>query len=113
MKKRQFSVKNDFSEFPGPRFKKIGDWSGELFRDDYLIPLIKSLDDDEILVINLDGTKGLGSSFLDESFGGAVRKGYGSYVPRLEFISTSDPSVIVEIDSYIQAELNRSQKKSK
>lgn len=62
----------DFSRFPGGRHRNLGKFSGEEFRDDHLVPALKS--GDEVTVV-LDGTAGYGSSFLEEAFGGLIRVG--------------------------------------
>lgn len=64
-------VKNDLSEFPGGRFKVHGEFSGELFRDEHLVPALKNF---ERVVVVLDGTAGYAGSFLEEAFGGLVRE---------------------------------------
>ena len=63
----------DFAKFPGPRYKDLGKYSGEEFRDDLLIPAISEKNSN--LIVDLDGVFGYGSSFLEEAFGGLVRKG--------------------------------------
>ena len=68
----QLSIARKFSEFPAGRNKGDGPYSGELFRENYLIPLLK--DPNIIIEVDLDGTLGYGSSFLEEAFGGLVRK---------------------------------------
>ncbi|MEZ8169315.1 MULTISPECIES: STAS-like domain-containing protein [Vibrio] len=90
----------DFSVFPGPRFIDLGDFSGEEFRDSVLIPALEKSN----VVVNLDGVFGFGSSFLEEVFGGLVRKG----IPREKVIfvrnnlvSNDDPSLLSEIHEYI------------
>lgn len=60
----------DFSRTPGARYRHLGKASGEEFRDDILIPAIEK---DSNLIVNLDGVRGYGSSFLDEAFAGLVR----------------------------------------
>lgn len=60
----------DFSTTPGARYRHLGKASGEEFRDDVLVP---ALERDKSLIVNLDGVRGYGSSFLDEAFGGLVR----------------------------------------
>lgn len=64
-------VKN-FSVTPGARYRHLGKASGEEFRDDVLVPRLQQ---DPELIVNLDGVRGYGSSFLDEAFGGLVRLG--------------------------------------
>ena len=71
------SIAKDFSKTPGVRFPSEGNYSGEEFRDKILIPKLKeALENHDKLLIDMDGTSGLGPSFLDESFGGLIRKGY-------------------------------------
>ena len=72
-------------EYQGPRSRILGANSGEEFRDDYLIPWLQSLLEGESAIIDFQGTKVYMSSFLEESFGGAVRKGFGDKVSKLEF----------------------------
>lgn len=95
------TVSEDFSKFPFGRSRKDGAHSGEAFRDDHLIPALKAYD--QITVV-LDGTAGLGSSFLEESFGGLVRNGYSSdlILKRINFVSNDDPSYIEEIIGYLK-----------
>ena len=68
-------VVKDFTDTPGARYKSQGSFSGEEFRDDTLYPkFIESLKENKVLTVNLDGGYGYGSSFLEESFGGLVRR---------------------------------------
>lgn len=93
----------DFTQFPGARFKQLGPFSGEEFRDDYLLPAIEKYDSD--VQINLDGVFGYGSSFLEEIFGGAVRKGCSKETIRAivnNLVSDDDPDLIDEIDEYVK-----------
>lgn len=54
-----------FSPTPGPRYRSEGDYSGQEFRETILEPAIKSaLMKKEVLVVDLDGTAGYGTSFL-------------------------------------------------
>jgi STAS-like domain of unknown function (DUF4325) len=95
------NVAKEFTRFPSGRFKKNGDTSGEGFRERFLEePIHKG----EAITVELDGTIGYGSSFLEEAFGGLVRalqiraeelKG------KLHLIS-SDPSLLEEINGYIE-----------
>jgi hypothetical protein len=68
----KLSVARAFSEFPAGRHPDDGPYSGERFREEFLVPNLKS--DDSILEVDLDGTMGYGSSFLEEAFGGLVRE---------------------------------------
>lgn len=65
----------DFSDVPGARFIRQGDNSAELFRDTILVPkLIEAVYNDVTLEVNLDGTAGCCASFLEEVFGGLIRR---------------------------------------
>jgi hypothetical protein len=72
MATKTIRIKQDFTEFPGGRYREDGDFSGEQFRDDVLIPALNTHDR---VVVFLDGTAGYPSSFLEEAFGGLVRRG--------------------------------------
>jgi len=68
-------IAKDFSDTPGPRYSKEGDFPGELFRKEVLLPKLKeAIELDVKLIVNLDGTEGYASSFLEESFAGLVSK---------------------------------------
>lgn len=63
----------DFTEYPGPRYQRQGASSGE----EYYITVLNSAFAEcyrrkENLEVNLDGTAGYPSSFLDEAFGELV-----------------------------------------
>lgn len=103
MKKRILRVA-DFTKYPGPRFESLGPNSGELFRDNFLIPAAM---DNNVVEVDLDGVFGYGSSFLEEVFGGLIRKGLridivDSIVENL--ISKDDPELILEIKEYVDDE---------
>jgi hypothetical protein len=60
---------------PGGRFKSDGPFSGEWFRDEILCPALRqAIEVGEHLSVELGGTSGYGSSFLEEAFGGLIRK---------------------------------------
>ncbi len=90
----------DFSRYPAGRYVKDGPYSGERFREEYLRPV---LDKSEQVIIELDGTRGYGSSFLEEAFGGLVRCGYSVEKVKSAFeLRSSDSSLIEEIMDYIE-----------
>lgn len=90
----------DFSKYPGPRYESLGENSGERFRDSFLIPAI--VENDEICV-DFDGVFGYGSSFLEEAFGGLVRKGISrNKIESLKKnLKSQDESIVNEVISYI------------
>ena len=66
------NIAKDFSDVPLGRYPGDGNFSGERFREELLRPALQKGN----VAVNIDGTEGYGSSFLDEAFGGLVRKGY-------------------------------------
>lgn len=66
----KIKVAKDFSKTPGARFKNDGSNSGEEFYEKILKPkYIEALKKKEKLSVDLDGTHGYASSFLNEAFG--------------------------------------------
>jgi len=55
------------------RYPTDGAFNGETFREDKLVPMLRENDVVEVII---DDAEGYGSSFLEEAFGGLVRKGY-------------------------------------
>jgi hypothetical protein len=97
MTKMTFSVAKDFSAFPGPRRSVQGLFSGEALRK-LLARRLRAHPGG--MTINLDGTRGYGSSFLDEAFGGLIRSENfpkAEILNRLQFISKLDPTYVDEI----------------
>jgi len=75
MEKFAIDIAKDFSDKLGGRWIKVGPFSGEEFYKTILKSKYESaLKENEKLHIYLDGTKGYGSSFLDQSFGELARK---------------------------------------
>lgn len=64
-------IANDFSPSPIGRYRTDSETSGEAFRVDLLAPALRNFDH---VIVDLDGTDGYGSSFLEEAFGGLVRE---------------------------------------
>jgi len=95
------NVTTDFSVCPGPRHISEGKFSGEQFRLSFLVPSLNKLAKGTKLTINLDGGTGYGCGFLEAAFGGLIRDGYKT--DDIVFISTEQPSLIKEINGYIEA----------
>jgi hypothetical protein len=95
------NIATDFTRYPAGRYAKYGNASGETFRETLLVPMLQK---GEQLKIVLDGTIGYGSSFLEEAFGGLIRKGFSPSVisEQIEFISTEDPTIPIEILEYVK-----------
>ena len=100
MKEKTINIAKDFSPYPAGRYEKDGKFTGEGFRRTMLK---KALQNNDIVIVELDGTLGYGSSFLEEAFGGLVREDNFSeedLINRLELVGRRK-SVIDSILSYI------------
>ena len=71
-KASHISVVGDFSDEPYGRFPGDGPDSAQRFRDEFLIPALYQYDK---VIVDLRGAF-YGSSFLEETFGGLVRRGF-------------------------------------
>lgn len=96
----KINVLRQFSRYPAGRYISDGPFSGEAFREKFLIP---ALDSGESIEIEMDGARGYGSSFLEEAFGGLVRRGHSAkeVLKKLKIIS-ADPYLEKEIKEYIR-----------
>lgn len=99
-------ISKDFSDTPGPRYIKEGEFSGELFRNEILYPaVLDAIQKNETLEIILDGPAGYGTSFLEESFGGLIRENnldYTKLVNCLIITSNEEPYLIDDIKHYMK-----------
>lgn len=102
----RINVGREFGRYPAGRYLTDGPYSGQRFREEFLIPALQK--PNEPIEIVLDEARGLKSSFLEEVFGGLVRAGYSAddIIGRLSFV-TRDPSLIDEIQEYIRAQQKR------
>jgi STAS-like domain of unknown function (DUF4325) len=92
------NVASDFSQFPAGRYLTDGPHSGEEFRR-LLRDLLGRF---ATVIVDLDGTFGYGSSFLEEAFGGLVRSGFKAAELRKRLqLRTTDKALEQEILSYI------------
>ena len=106
--KDNISVGKDFSIYPGGRTPDDGPDSGEDFREKFLVPVLKS---HQCLTIALDDTRGYGSSFLEESFGGLIRQGFTRQdIDKYIKLVSDNPSLLAEINHYIDAADERSKR---
>lgn len=65
------NIAKQFTKMPGGRYVRLGPFSGEEFRKSFLVG---PLHEGKTVVVELDGVRGYGSSFLEEAFGGVVRE---------------------------------------
>lgn len=100
MEHKVINIQHDFSRYPAGRYMTDGPYSGEEFREKHLIP---ALSESGKVIVEFDGARGYGSSFLEEAFGGLVRAGFSAkdIFDRIDFRS-SDKSLIEEIRMYVE-----------
>jgi hypothetical protein len=93
-------IATDFSRYPAGRFSTDGPYSGEAFRRKHLEPYLEK---NEEIVIEMDGARGYGSSFLEEAFGGLVRQGFAKELIKSKIsFKVSNLSLKHEILEYIE-----------
>lgn len=69
------NIARDFTKFPSGRDEKDGPYNGTKFRRSLLLPRLEQARSSGVdLVVELDGVLSFGSSFLEESFGGLIRR---------------------------------------
>jgi len=100
----RLSIARDFSETPGPRSREEGEFSGEEFLDTLLLlKFEQALSGNDKLFVDLDGTEGYATSFLEAAFGGLCRKfDPGTVLRIIEFKSDDEPRLVTEVRNYIQ-----------
>ncbi|TPJ50974.1 DUF4325 domain-containing protein, partial [Mesorhizobium sp. B2-6-7] len=91
----QVDVGRDFSKTTGGRYRKLGPFSGEQFRQEWLVPKMKSaIETGERFRVRIDTvSRSYQPSFLDEAFAGLVRdEGFSKPdVQRLLVIVSDEP----------------------
>ena len=110
----EINIARDYSKTPGGRYRKDGKFSGEDFRENFLIPkYLMAKESGEQLIINLDGGYGYGSSFLEEAFGGLVRELDNVDIDILAFVSNEEPQLLYDIKKYLEDALTTKKGKKK
>lgn len=65
----------EFSPYPSGRTANDGSFNGTRFREEVLVPAFRSTPEGEHIIIDIDGVRTFGSSFIEEAFGGLIRLG--------------------------------------
>ena len=72
----KLNIAEEFTSFPIGRYRDDSNLSGEVFREDILIPALRrAAAAGVVLEVDFTGMESLNCSFLEEGFGGAVRTG--------------------------------------
>lgn len=105
----KIKVATDFTQTPGARHIEDGAYPGDEFRDKILLPqYLEAVANNQKLIIDLDGCYGYATSFLEESFGGMVRKlKKKGIMNNIEIISKEDESLKELICNYVKEEESR------
>ena len=100
----KIKISDDFTKSPGGRLMSEGEYSGEQFRNDLLLPLyLKAKEANDKLIIDLDGCYGFATSFIEEAFGGLARATkHKDILKFIEIISDDEPGLIGDIKNYIK-----------
>lgn len=106
-------LSKDFSEIPGGRYRRQGSHSAEEFRDEYLYPkYLACVEKNEKLIIDLDGGYGCATTFLEETFGGLIRrlkrenKDYKEAINIIEIISIESPEYVTKSYEFMKDMIN-------
>lgn len=96
-------IAKDFSDTPGGRKISEGDFSGELFRQQLLLPKYEeAVKKNDKLEIDFDGAFGYPPSFLDEAFGGLVKILHKKNIlQNIVIISNDDLTIERRIKKYV------------
>lgn len=92
-------IAKDFSPTPGGRYRADGRWSGEEFRETFLVPALRAGNSVEV---DLDGPLGFTTSFLEEAFGGLVRIFGPDVVGRVKFVAEARPGRVEKAKAFVQ-----------
>ncbi len=110
MTDKMIEIAKDFSRFPAGRFYTDGPYSGQKFLEELLLPMLQETTSQGTIKIDLDRTRGYGSSFLEEAFGGMVRKtrpvSLEEALHKIKFISEEDDTLVPEIHEYMTDAFN-------
>jgi hypothetical protein len=82
-------IASDFSQTPGARYREDGEFSGEQFLEELLLPkFTKAVENKYILFVDLDKVWGYPSSFVSGSFGKlSIQYGADVLLKHIEFKS--------------------------
>lgn len=101
---KTINIARDFHKAPAGRYRDYGKFSGQRFREEFVLPAFEDKSIEHIEII-LDGLDGVGASFWDEAFGGLIRENNISFETienKLSFICNDDITLIPSIWNIIK-----------
>ena len=98
METKIYNFEKEFTKFPGPRYKKLGNKSGEEFRVDVLENIFN--DKKYKLIIDITGVLAFPPSFIDEAFVTLRKKYKDEFYKYIEIIGKDKDELIEEIEEY-------------
>jgi STAS-like domain of unknown function (DUF4325) len=99
----RLSINEEFSHTPGPRYRREGPFSAEEFWATLLRSRFETaVAGGAVLLIDMDGVAGYGTSFVEETFGGLARA-YGTETVRrhLQVKCEQDDFILEEVWEYV------------
>jgi len=100
-----YRIADEYSKTPGSRYISEGEYSGEDFRKNHLTKIIKEhINSGTEIIIDLDGTAGYSSGFLEEAFGGLIREEkfeFKEVIRILKIRSKEEPYLVGDICQYL------------
>ena len=106
MKDIQIIVAKEFTRTPGVRTLQEGEGSGDLFLRTKLYPKFREAVQRGVkLIVNLDGTAGYATSFLEAAFGGLVRGDSEFGIPSTDIDEVVKTLEIQTSDKYLREEI--------
>lgn len=97
--KIEYDFAKKFSKMPGPRYKHLGEFSGEEFRENVLKKLLEDYKE-----VQIDGsgiTTSFNPSFLSEAFGVLAEKmGEKEFFKRVRLFSNTNPGLEEKFREY-------------
>lgn len=103
------NFKDEYTDAPGGRYMSEGKFSGEHFREVLLqTRYLQAVNNNELLIINMDGCYGFPAIFLSESFGGLAKQLNNPLImDNIEIIYSDEPCMRDKICKYIEEYLKK------
>lgn len=100
-------VAERFSRHPAGRVPSDGPDNGERFREEFLVPALRDAmmrSEGARVIVDIDGCRAFGSSFLEEAFGGLARVPAFPFLKALEIlkIKSEKPHLQIYKDAILE-----------